>query len=311
MKKIIEIRGLTKHYQKDKKVLRELDFSLEAGTVHGLVGLNGAGKTTFLNCLLGLQPFDSGDIVILDEKPQQLFSQAGRVVTVFDSPCLHLNLTVDQTLSHARSLCVEPKRTEAELEKLLGLTQYKDYRISQLSLGNRRRASIAHALVGNPELMILDEPFNGLDAAGVDDVIALILSLNRTESTTFLLSSHQLSYLEQACSHLSILHGGRIIASDEIEKLLQNKKLKLTIRTQKQEEALILIKTRSEVRVLEARNEFKDSIIVELGDWEASDLNRFLVENGIAVDELRLDRPSVTSFFRDATQSPVPNMETF
>lgn len=311
MKKIIEIRGLTKHYQKDKKVLRELDFSLEAGTVHGLVGLNGAGKTTFLNCLLGLQPFDSGDIVILDEKPQQLFSQAGRVVTVFDSPCLHLNLTVDQTLSHARSLCVEPKRTEAELEKLLGLTQYKDYRISQLSLGNRRRASIAHALVGNPELMILDEPFNGLDAAGVDDVIALILSLNRTESTTFLLSSHQLSYLEQACSHLSILHGGRIIASDEIEKLLENKKPKLTIRTQKQEEALILIKTRSEVRVLEARNEFKDSIIVELGDWEASDLNRFLVENGIAVDELRLDRPSVTSFFRDATQSPVPNMETF
>jgi ABC-2 type transport system ATP-binding protein len=311
MKKIIEIRGLTKHYQKDKKILRELDFSLEAGTVHGLVGLNGAGKTTFLNCLLGLQPFDSGDIVILDEKPQQLFSQAGRVVTVFDSPCLHLNLTVDQTLSHARSLCVEPKRTEAELEKLLGLTQYKDYRISQLSLGNRRRASIAHALVGNPELMILDEPFNGLDAAGVDDVIALILSLNRTENTTFLLSSHQLSYLEQACSHLSILHGGRIIASDEIEKLLQNKKLKLTIRTQKQEEALILIKTRSEVRVLEARNEFKDSIIVELGDWEASDLNRFLVENGIAVDELRLDRPSVTSFFRDATQSPVPNMETF
>lgn len=311
MKKIIEIRGLTKHYQKDKKVLRELDFSLEAGTVHGLVGLNGAGKTTFLNCLLGLQPFDSGDIVILDEKPQQLFSQAGRVVTVFDSPCLHLNLTVDQTLSHARSLCVEPKRTEAELEKLLGLTQYKDYRISQLSLGNRRRASIAHALVGNPELMILDEPFNGLDAAGVDDVIALILSLNRTESTTFLLSSHQLSNLEQACSHLSILHGGRIIASDEIEKLLQNKKLKLTIRTQKQEEALILIKTRSEVRVLEARNEFEDSIIVELGDWEASDLNRFLVENGIAVDELRLDRPSVTSFFRDATQSPVPNMETF
>lgn len=311
MKKIIEIRGLTKHYQKDKKILRELDFSLEAGTVHGLVGLNGAGKTTFLNCLLGLQPFDSGDIVILDEKPQQLFSQAGRVVTVFDSPCLHLNLTVDQTLSHARSLCVEPKRTEAELEKLLGLTQYKDYRISQLSLGNRRRASIAHALVGNPELMILDEPFNGLDAAGVDDVIALILSLNRTESTTFLLSSHQLSNLEQACSHLSILHGGRIIASDEIEKLLENKKPKLTIRTQKQEEALILIKTRSEVRVLEARNEFKDSIIVELGDWEASDLNRFLVENGIAVDELRLDRPSVTSFFRDATQSPVPNMETF
>jgi ABC-2 type transport system ATP-binding protein len=311
MKKIIEIRGLTKHYQKDKKVLRELDFSLEAGTVHGLVGLNGAGKTTFLNCLLGLQPFDSGDIVILDEKPQQLFSQAGRVVTVFDSPCLHLNLTVDQTLSHARSLCVEPKRTEAELEKLLGLTQYKDYRISQLSLGNRRRASIAHALVGNPELMILDEPFNGLDAAGVDDVIALILSLNRTESTTFLLSSHQLSNLEQACSHLSILHGGRIIASDEIEKLLENKKPKLTIRTQKQEEALILIKTRSEVRVLEARNELNDSIIVELGDWEASDLNRFLVENGIAVDELRLDRPSVTSFFRDATQSPVPNMETF
>ena len=111
--------------------------------------------------------------------------------------------------------------------------------------------------------------------------------------------------------NILILGGGGYVGTPLTSKLLENKKPKLTIRTQKQEEALILIKTRSEVRVLEARNEFKDSIIVELGEWEASDLNRFLVENGIAVDELRLDRPSVTSFFRDATQSPVPNMETF
>ena len=311
MKKTIEIKGLVKHYQKQKTVLRGLDFSLEAGTVHGLVGLNGAGKTTLLNCLLGLQPFDSGDIAILGGNPDQLFSQVGKVVAVFDSPCLHLNLTVHQTLSHARSLCVKPKRTVNELEKLLGLSQYKDYRISQLSLGNRRRTSIAHSLVGEPELVVLDEPFNGLDAAGVDDVIELILNLNRTENTAFLLASHQLSYLEQACSHLSILHEGRIIASDEIKKLLQNKRSKVTIRTQNRSEALIFLKDRSEIRITETQNEYEDSITVELRDWRASDLNCFLVENGIAVDELLLNHPTVSSFFRDATQPHPSNMETF
>ena len=100
-----------------------------------------------------------------------------------------------QNLEHA-SLLTATARTPKQVEKLLGIEKFAKFKLRKLSLGNKRRASIAHALIGNPDLIILDEPFNGLDAGGVDDVLALIRQLNETDGTSFLLSSHQLPYLE-------------------------------------------------------------------------------------------------------------------
>jgi len=123
-----------------------------------------------------------------------LHSAKGKVVGIFDTPSLHLNLTVRQSLNHAALLVESQSRTPAQVEALLGIEKISNFKVKHLSLGNKRRASIAQALLGSPDLIILDEPFNGLDAGGVDDVLALIKNLNQEEGTSFLLSSHQLPY---------------------------------------------------------------------------------------------------------------------
>ena len=145
------IRGLVKRYG-STEVLRQLNLEVAAGAVHGLVGLNGSGKTTTLECLLGMQPYQAGEISLLGQSPQALHRCHGNIVGIFDSPSLHPQLTVRQTLEHAlllsragRGSDTRPPRSPAEVEEMLGIGRYSHYRIRQLSLGNRRRASIALA----------------------------------------------------------------------------------------------------------------------------------------------------------------------
>ncbi|MEE3087865.1 MAG: ABC transporter ATP-binding protein, partial [Pseudomonadota bacterium] len=166
------ISGLQKTYG-NLDVLKGVNLTLTSGSIQGLVGLNGSGKTTTLECILGLQRFDQGEVSVLGLVPTDLCTAQGKVTAVFDSPSLNPNLTVRQCLQHASLLSKQSRRHPKDLEKLLGLCQFSNFPIKTLSLGNKRRASIAHALISEPDLVIMDEPFNGLDAGGVDEVLLL------------------------------------------------------------------------------------------------------------------------------------------
>jgi ABC-type multidrug transport system ATPase subunit len=292
------IRELCKSYG-THPVLNRLNFSLAKSAIHGLVGLNGSGKTTTLECILGMQRFNSGSITVLDHPPGDLFKTAGRVVGIFDTPSLHPNLTVRQCLEHARLLCGRVVRSFTEVEALLGIERYRDFKIRHLSLGNRRRASIAQALLGNPELIILDEPFNGLDAEGVEDVLALVKNFNHQFGMAFLLSSHQLPYLERICSHLAILHEGRIAISDSIESLFKRQQSRLMIRCDQAGAAQKLIEN-SGLAVFESLDSDQQLHFRLTGDHSA-EINRQLVMSGIAVSELVQQRNSLTSLFHEVT----------
>lgn len=300
----ISITGLGKRYG-DFQVLENLDLAVAKGCIHGLVGLNGSGKTTTLDCLLGLQYFDQGSIQLLGYEPGQLHQAAGKVVSIFDTPSLNPNLTVRQTLNHSAMLSNTPHRSAEQLEHLLGIEKFSNFKIKNLSLGNKRRTSIAYALSGAPELIVLDEPFNGLDAAGVDDVLALIKQLNTDDDTTFLLSSHQLPYLEQICSHLSVLHQGSIAVSDTIDGLLagRNPVAQLRVIDSKDEHISNLINSIAGATVVKTDSDF---IHVELDALEPAILNRNLIEQGVAISELRLERASLSSLFREITAGVNP-----
>ncbi|MDT8428874.1 MAG: ABC transporter ATP-binding protein [Pseudomonadales bacterium] len=295
---ILRVTDLCKRYGKTE-VLSQLALSVNKAAIHGLVGLNGSGKTTTLECLLGLQSFDSGTIELLNLAPHELYKAQGRIVGIFDSPSLNPSLTVRQTLVHATLLCTRPVRSPAELEDLLGISRYRNYRINQLSLGNRRRASIAQALVGRPELVILDEPFNGLDAGGVEDVLALISRLNQEEGTTFLLSSHQLPYLEHICSHLAILHQGRIVLNKAVTDLFAANQLVLCIRCTETDRAMRLLQSATGVDQLTLLAD--GQLRMQLTDTRPEKLNALLVQAGIAVSELRPEQASLTSLFHELT----------
>lgn len=286
----------------DHRVLDNLDLSVETGAIHGLVGLNGSGKTTTLECILGLQAFADGDINLLGYAPNKLHDADGRIVSIFDSPSLNPNLTVRQTLEYAALLCQTSVRKPAELEALLGIERFTNFKIKNLSLGNKRRASIAQALLGKPELILLDEPFNGLDAGGVDDVLALIKQLNNEEGTSFLLSSHQLPYLEQICTHLSILHQGKIAVSDRVDKLLSGHVAVALLQTAMVDEAIAAIKIMAGVNY--QKTDQDGFIHVELQDLNSADLNRNLIEQGIPVGELIINRASLSALFRAVTSEP-------
>lgn len=294
----LSITGLKKNYG-SFPVLNNLNLQIEKGSIHGLVGLNGSGKTTTIECILGLQTFDSGHITALGQTPKHLHLTKGRVVAVFDRPSLYPNLTLRQCLQHAQLLCEEPTRSISEIEELLGISRFSNFKTRRLSLGNKRRASIAQALLGDPELVVLDEPFNGLDAEGVDDVFNLIRTLNQEHNTTFLLSSHQLPYLEQICSHIAILHQGKITCSDTINNLLGNTQNTLKIRSSNKESAREAIKNIAGAELLNIDSE--DYLNISLTDCDSATINRALVEKQIPIEELILERASLAGLFREIT----------
>lgn len=295
---VLCVSGLNKSYG-DFEVLRDLDLQIERGSIHGLVGLNGSGKTTTLECILGLQRYQSGDISVLGHAPIALHEAKGDVVGIFDTPSLHPFLTVRQSMEHARLLCDTPTRTPQHVENLLGIERFTDFKIRHLSLGNKRRASIAHALLGSPALIVLDEPFNGLDAGGVDDVLQLIETLNQEENISFLLSSHQLPYLEQICSHIAILHGGRIAVSDETANLLRQSTTTVLVQTDQTEKAASVIEELEGCMLLQLDTD--GYLHIALENLDSAMLNQALIAQKIPVSELILERASLGSLFRKIT----------
>lgn len=294
----LSVTGLNKSYG-SFEVIKGLNLQIERGSIHGLVGLNGSGKTTTIECILGLQAFNGGDIKVLGIEPANLNSARGKLVAIFDSASLHPNLTVRQCLTQARLLCENPVRSAAEVEQLLGIDRFSNFKIKHLSLGNKRRASIAHALLGQPDLIVLDEPFNGLDAEGVDDVLKLITTLNKEEKTAFLLSSHQLPYLEQICSHIAILHKGSIAVSDTVSSLLEQSNTTVLLKTEQTEQAASLIEQNNNLQLL--KQDEADYLHIAIDDMDSATLNRLLVENQIPVSEMILKKASLASLFREIT----------
>lgn len=300
---VLSISALDKRYG-STAVLTQLDFAVARGAIHGLVGLNGSGKTTTLECVLGMQSFQAGELQVLGRHPSRLWQGRGDVVGIFDAPSLHPALTVRQVLEHARLVCARPVRSPAAVEAMLGISRYSNYKIRQLSLGNRRRASIGHALIGQPEFIVLDEPFNGLDAGGVDDVLALIRTLNHDHGTTFLLSSHQLAYLENVCSHLAILHQGRIVVSDSINSLFRGEQSRLEVRCDQVDQARALLADMTGVSGISTT--VVDNCVVismTLENIDAAVINRALVMAGVAVSGLEIKQPSLTQLFHNVVEA--------
>ena len=295
MSALLEIRGLRKRFGRSE-VLKGIDLSLHAGAVYGFVGLNGAGKTTTIECSLGLLRRSGGEVSVLGHEPHRIWKTGGRVGVALDTPCLHPHLTIREELDHAAIFCGRAGRTPAEVEELLGIAGHRSQKTRKLSLGNRRRTSIALALLGRPELVVLDEPFSGLDAGGVEDLLALIRKLHRDEGMAILFSSHQLDLVERAATHVGLIHEGRMVREGAIEKVVGGGRERLRIRVDDPARALV------ELKGLKASLFDDGSLEVDLEGARAAEVNARLVHAGIGVSELRMERPSLARLFHEAVR---------
>jgi ABC-2 type transport system ATP-binding protein len=210
----IRTRSLAKNFG-PVEALRGLDLEVRRGEIFGFLGRNGAGKTTTIRILLGLVRPGSGEVELfgrpLKGHREELLSRLGYFV---EGSSAYPNLTVRENLEIQRRLRSAPRGAVGEAIELLGLGSCADRRAGQLSMGNRQRLSLARALLGGPELLILDEPANGLDPAGIVEVRELLRRLASEKGTTIFMSSHILAEVDRLADRIAIIDRGRLVEEE-------------------------------------------------------------------------------------------------
>ena len=276
--------------------VRDLDLHVPAGSIYGFLGPNGAGKTTTIRLLLGLLRPAEGSIDLfgqrLDERRQAL-RQVGALV---ESPSLYGHLSGRENLEVTRRLLgVAPARIDWVLERV-DLSGAAHRRVREYSLGMRQRLAIGLALLGEPRLLILDEPANGLDPAGIVELRRLLVGL-AVDGITIFVSSHLLSEVEQVATHVGVLHEGRLRFQGHLEQLRARVRPHLHVHCEPALRAAELLTRAGET----PRLGIDGGLTLELKQHDAAAINRLLVEHGIEVSQLQFEQPSLESLFFDLT----------
>jgi len=217
---IIQTDSLNFNYAKQRKVLDNVSLNIPKGSIYGFLGPNGAGKSTTMRLLTGILPEQENSIRIFG-KPlagqlPQVFDNIGSLV---ESPALYLHLSGTDNLKYIAKLRNLPETKIAEVLSLVGLTRDAKRKARQYSLGMKQRLAIAMALLSEPQLLLLDEPVNGLDPNGMRDIRQLLVKLNKEKGITIFVSSHLLAEIERMCTHVGIISNGKLRFEGTIEEL--------------------------------------------------------------------------------------------
>jgi ABC-2 type transport system ATP-binding protein len=298
----VETHGLTKRFGAHAAV-NDVELLVPRGSAFGYLGPNGAGKTTLIRVLLGLTHADAGTMSLLGYPVPKHRAQAlARVGAIVDEPRFHGHLSGRQNLQ-ILAAAREPAargRIEPSLERV-GILHRADDRVSKYSMGMRQRLGVAACLLGDPQLLILDEPMNGLDPAGMQDMRAMILSLV-AEGRTVVLSSHLLDEVERTCDAVAIVDRGNVIRQGPISELLAGSALTVEIECSDPDRARALL----DATAMGAHSEGgQKGLTITLPAGTPPDvvaeINRVLVEGGISVYRLQPIQASLESWFLQVT----------
>ena len=295
---VVETTGLTKRFG-DRTVVRDVELRVPRGSAFGYLGPNGAGKTTLIRMLLGLTPATSGSMRLLGlPVPAERARALARVGAIVEEPRFHGHLSGRDNL-RVVAAARGPEaaaRIDASLERV-GLAARADDRVKTYSLGMKQRLGIARCLLADPELLILDEPMNGLGPAGILEFRGFVRSFVE-EGRTIVLSSHLLDEVERTCDHVAIVDGGTIVAQGSIDELRGSGHV-VFVETDDRERARSVLAASSAVeRVVDDGSVLAVSV---LDPHVVADLNRRLVEAGVAVRRLEPQQASLEQRFLEIT----------
>jgi ABC-2 type transport system ATP-binding protein len=291
----LETSGIGKTYGREASAvtaLHALDLSVPKGLVYGVLGPNGAGKSTLLRMVLGLVRPSRGSYRLLGES-QVDATILRRVGAMIEAPSLYPFLTARNMLRAMAKMSgfEEPGRIEAVLERV-GLTDAAHRKARTFSMGMRQRLALAAALLTRPELLILDEPTNGLDPAGIQDMRTLIRDLVDKDGVTLILSSHLLDEVEKVCDRVAILNHGKLIAEGTVADLVSARGLYF-VKASPLDGAMKIAGPKAKPHA--------GGLAVEIGPNDAPQLIRALVAAGIDIHEARWLAPSLEEVFLSKT----------
>ena len=291
MEYVLRTSKLTKSFG-SKRAVDGVSMQIKKGDIYGFIGKNGAGKTTLMRLVLGVAEPTSGNIELFGGRPSS--SARHRIGALLEYPCLYKNCSAYENLKRFAILTGSGTMEISRILKLVGLDKVGNKKVSGFSLGMKQRLGIGIALLGNPDFLILDEPVNGLDPAGIKEIRDVILRLNREKGITFLISSHLLDELAKIVTTYGIINNGQLveqISAEELEARCRHQ-LKITVDNPDKAYALLsCIADRSSMK-LEGNSIYMYTLIDR-----SEDINRLLVRHGIKVKELNIQSDRLEEYF--------------
>ena len=298
MADIVQTRGLCKQYGKVMRVNR-LDLQVPEGAIYGFLGPNGAGKSTTLKMILGLVHPTAGSISVFGKEVNghNRLDMLRQVGSLIESPSYYGHLTGEENLKVVQTLRGVPEKDVYEVLEIVRLEGQRNKKVAHYSLGMKQRLGLAAALLGFPRLLILDEPTNGLDPAGIQEMRELICSLPERFGMTVVVSSHLLSEIDQMADHVAIIREGELVFQDTLEALHGRSRHHLALRTTNNAVARAILQEKS----VPCQEEGGYLILPILSDEIAAQLTRLLGARNLGVIRLEERQKSLEDIFLELT----------
>lgn len=295
-KNVIEFRNLTKQYNK-QFAIQDVSFQIQEGAICGLIGPNGAGKTTIMKTLGGLIHRTAGEMSIFNETTEKGLANARkRMSFMIETPYAKGDMTARENLEKQRlQKGIPNKKRVDEVLEIVGLADTGAKKVKNFSLGMRQRLGIAIALLSKPEIMILDEPINGLDPEGIIEIRELLKKLNQEEHITIVISSHILSELSLLCTDYIFIQKGTIkqsLTAEELNKLCQEY---YRIHTNQDDLALAILQEKLKVTQFEVAEDGSICLYEQLEDLSV--ISKTLYEGGVIPTELGMHEANLEEFY--------------
>ncbi len=293
---ILKTNQLTKSY-KHQHALDNVTVTVRRGMIYGLIGENGAGKSTFMRAVMGLIHPTSGELSLFGgHTRKELLDARRKIGQSIETPALYLDLTGKQNMQIQVAYGGVSERQIEELLALVNLNSAEKKKVKNYSLGMKQRLAIAMALVTNPELLILDEPMNGLDPLGIVEVRELLKKLVTEKGLTVILSSHLLSELSEIATHYGIIHNGKLIKEMSKEQLETETKKYITLCVDNPEQAIVVF---NQLAIQNYRLVDTGTFRIFDHNEQISQINKALVQQDIAVTKIDVVNQTLENYFMD------------
>jgi ABC-2 type transport system ATP-binding protein len=294
---VLTVENLYKNYG-SVQALKNVSFNVPSGSVFGILGPNGSGKTTLLGIVMDVLKATKGNIRLFDKVTDA--DQRKQIGTLLETPNFYHYLSAQKNLEIAAAIKGQDGKDIPRVLEIVNLTQRKDSKFSTYSLGMKQRLAIASCLLGDPHVMVFDEPTNGLDPVGIAEIRELIKKLYH-QGKTIIMASHLLDEVEKVCTHVAILKKGVLITSGDVNEILANEDI-VEISSDDNEKLFLILKSlNSYTSIKESRNVIQ--LFYPIGTADLSEINKHCFNNGIVLNHLHLKKKSLEDKFFELTNN--------